>query len=280
MSILYLMTILITMAGQSIAKKEYAKRGTRSVFLFNMVSALAAVVFFILTSKEITWNSRLIPYSFFFALSYAASCVFGILAVATGPLSLTSLIVSYSLLIPTVYGLTFLKDPIGVGLIPGIFILLISLALINKKDEKIEIQPKWILFVSLSAIGNGMCSTVQKIQQVEFGGDYKNEFMIIALLMVCLLFAVIAFFKKETVGSEIKISLICGGMFGVLNGIMNLFVMILSGKMPVSLMFPVISAGQIIVTYLMAKTIYKEILSRKQLYGLIAGIISIVFLNI
>lgn len=268
------------MAGQSAAKKEYAKRGARTVFLFNMISAFAAVIFFVITSKEIIWNIKLIPYSFFFALSYGTSCVFGILAVATGPLSLTSLIVSYSLLIPTAYGLIFLKDPVGTGLIPGIIILLISLALINKKDEKIVIQPKWVLFVSLSAIGNGMCSTVQKIQQVEFESAYKNEFMIIALLIVCVLFAVITFVKKETEGTDIKASLICGGLFGVLNGIMNLFVMILSEKMPVSLMFPIISAGQIIVTYLMAKTVYEEKLSRKQLYGLILGIISIVFLNI
>ena len=104
--------------------------------------------------------------------------------------------------------------------------------------------------------------------------------MIIALMMVFLLFAVITFFKKENVREEIKPTLIFGGMLGILNGITNLFVMILSAKMPVSLMFPVISAGQIIVTYLMAKTIYKESLSKKQLYGLITGVVSIVLLNI
>ena len=53
--------------------------------------------------------------------------------------------------------------------------------------------------------------------------------------------------------------------FGAANGAVNLFVMILSNIMPVSLMFPLISAGGIIITYLISKFIYKENLTKNYL---------------
>ena len=65
-----------------------------------------------------------------------------------------------------------------------------------------------------------------------------------------------------------------------MNGIVNLFVMILSGKMPVALMFPLISAGGIIVTYIVSRFFYKEKLTKMQFAGFILGIASVVFLHI
>lgn len=59
----------------------------------------------------------------------------------------------------------------------------------------------------------------------------------------------------------------------------NLFVMILTGLMPVSLMYPLISAGGIIVTYIVSKFFYKESLTKAQLIGFILGIGSVVLLN-
>ena len=66
----------------------------------------------------------------------------------------------------------------------GLGLLAISLFLVNKKNDKCPITPKWLLFVFLSFTGNGLCSTFQKMQQIAFGGAYKNEFMIISLAIV------------------------------------------------------------------------------------------------
>lgn len=71
-------------------------------------------------------------------------------------------------------------------------------------------------------------------------------------------------------------ALICG----LLNGMVNLFVMILSSSMPVSVMFPLISAGGLVVTYLVSRFVYKESLTKLQFVGFILGLAAIVFLNI
>lgn len=239
------------------------------------------MTFFVITSGGFKWEAGLIPYALGFALSYGTSTVFSVLATSTGALSLTALIISFSLMIPTFYGLIFLNDPVSIGLIPGIALLLISLVLINKKSESIKITRRWLVYVFLAFVGNGMCSTVQKMQQVAFDGKYKNEFMIIALASVCFGLFIASLIKEK---SYIKRCAKAGWYFaigcGLTNGAVNLFVMVLSGKMPVSLMFPLISAGGIIITYFVSRFVYKEKLTKTQLIGFVLGVCSVVLLNI
>ena len=282
MNAILLITIVLGITAQDITKKIYNKKSAHpSTYLFAMLSASAAAIFFLITSGKLEFNAEIIPYSIAFATAYTTGVVASVIAIASGPLSLTSLIVSFSLMLPTLYGLIFLDDPISIGLFPGIFLLIISLFLINKRDAEVKINVKWVISVILAFAGNGFCTVFQKMQQVRFDGGYKNEFMIIALAItaiICFAMALIKerhFIKKQSVGG-CALALVCGAA----NGTVNLLVMILSGLMPVSLMFPIISAGGIVVTFIISTTIYKEKLSRLQLIGFILGTVSVVLLNI
>ena len=282
MNIFYLISIIIGVSAQNIIKKPYTdKTNGKGVYFFSLLTSLSAMLFFVLISRGLNFEIRILPYSLLFALSYALTTVFSVLSVACGSLSLTSLIISYSLMIPTFYGLIFLNDDISIGLFPGIALLALSLLLINKKSDDSPITLKWLIYVLLAFIGNGMCTVSQKMQQVAFDGEYKNEFMILALAVVSIILALLIIASER---KEIKtyakfgwhLSIICG----IMNGAVNLFVMLLSGKMPASLMFPLISAGGIIVTYIVSRFFYKEKLTKTQLCGFILGTISVVFLNI
>lgn len=134
--------------------------------------------------------------------------------------------------------------------------------------------------ISILSFGNGMCSVIQKMQQVAYNGGYKNEFMIIALAAVVILLSILVLVKERR---EIKIYAQAGWHIafacGIANGIVNLLVMILSAMMPVSVMFPMISAGGIIITYLISRFFYKEKLTKDQFVGFLVGITSIVFMS-
>ena len=281
MDILYLLAIILGISGQSIVKKPYTqKTNGAGVYFFNTLLSAAALLFFVVTSSKFSFDISFIPYSIGFAVSFAVSSVFMVLAIAYGSLSLTSLFISYSLMIPTFYGL-IIGDTVSTGFIPGMLLLVISLFLTNKSDEKAKISLKWIICVFLSFFGNGMCTVVQKMQQIASNGAYKNEFMIVALAIVTVVMLIMSVLKERT---EIKFfaksgwhwAIICGA----LNGMVNLFVMILSGKMPVSLMFPLISAGGLIVTYIVSRFFYKEKLTKIQFIGFIFGLMAVVFLNV
>ena len=58
------------------------------------------------------------------------------------------------------------------------------------------------------------------------------------------------------------------------------FVMIRSGRLAVSLMFLLISAGGLVITYLVSRFIYKEKLTKIQFIGFVLGLSAVVFLNI
>ena len=283
MKLIYLISVILGISGQNIAKKAFShKTGGGGVFTFSTLCALASMLFFLLTATKPVWNAALLPYALFFALSYGTASIFGVLALSCGPLSLTALISSFSLMIPTFYGLLFLQDPVSFGLYPGLALLAASLFLINKKGKHEDrLSLKWFVYVLLAFLGNGLCSVAQAMQQKHFQGQFKNEFMIMALAFVVMIMGVAALLKeRRDLGDYCKAGWYLSLGCGALNGMVNLFVMILTGLMSVSLMFPLISVGGIVVTFTVSKVFYKEKLSTAQHIGFLLGIGAIVFLNL
>ena len=105
-------------------------------------------------------------------------------------------------------------------------------------------------------------------------------YMIVALMIVTMIFLGIAIGRKEKIKEGIGICTGFGALRGVANGIVNLLVMVLTGVIPNAILFPSISAGGIVLGFLIAVVIYKERLSKKQLIGYAIGTISVVLLNL
>ncbi len=279
MQYLLLFIVVVFASAQSIIQKQYSvKKQDPNVFTFCGFFALSALLFFVVSSGfKFNWEWGVLPYALGFGFTYGLSCICGILAINCGPMGITLLISSYSLLVPTFYGIIFLKDPIGITTYIGIFLLAVTLFLLNFKNEKIHFSLKWIVCVILSFIGNGMCSTVQKMQQMKFEGSYKNELMIIALIFVALMMFTAAIIKKEKISFR---GLPYAFPKGIANGIVNLLVMVLTGSIPNAILFPVISAGGIVIGFFVSLFVYKEKLSKMQYIGYALGVMSVILLNI
>lgn len=282
MEYLILLIIIIAQTCCGIFTKLYnIKTGNRSAFVYGGCTAFVAAMFFLATSKKLEFSPEFLGYSVGFGTAFATALICTALAIRYGPMALTTLMTSLALMIPTLYGIICLKEPVGISLILGLLMLVLSLCLINlKKDDK-KVSPKWALFAGLAFLGNGMCSTIQKMEQVAFNGAYKNEFMIVALLMVSVVAFIIAFATEK---KEIAYCIKKGGIhtlcYGIFNGLLNLLVMVLGNMMPASLMFPLISAFGIIGSFIVGRFMFKEKLNAMQLAGLLAGIVSIVFFNL
>jgi uncharacterized membrane protein len=278
---LLLIAVILGVTIQQMTKKSYNLKIENGAYGFGAMSSLMALIVFMITSGgNLDFKWSLVPYSFLFAISYTDGVVFSILAIVEGPLALTSLMIQYSLMIPTIYGFFGNAKP-SVFLVIGIVFLLVSLVFINlnKKGGK-GINLKWGIYAFLAFLGNGFCSTFQMIQQDKFDGGYKSEFMIIALIISIVVLGVAALcterkgiVKKVTTGAHWYI--ICG----LANGLVNLFMLFLANY-PASIVFPVVSAGGIVTTALAGIIIYREKLSVMQIIGMVLGTASIVFLNL
>lgn len=137
LNVLYLQVIILAASGQGVVQKPYTRKvGGKGPFFFNTLISAAALLFFVITSSGLHFEAGILPYSAVFAVCYAAASVATVLAIAWGSLSLTLLFIAYSLIMPTLYGLFFLKDLVGAGFVPGLMLLFISIFLINKKRRR------------------------------------------------------------------------------------------------------------------------------------------------
>ena len=124
--------------------------------------------------------------------------------------------------------------------------------------------------------------TVQKLFQLEDGGVHTNEFMICSLVIVALSVLVfVASAERKKFKNIIKNrSIIWPFLCGTGNGVANQLTMILAISLPASFLYPVQSAGAIILTAIVSILIYREKLSSFQKIGFVLGIFAIIVFNI
>ncbi len=279
-----LVIIIFTLAAQDTTKKLYSKQHACGDFTFAFACTLVALLFFAVTgAKKFNFSRDYIIYAILFGISYSVFMVFSLLAVRTGPLSLSALIISCSLVLPTLYGLMVLNESFGIFLMLGLGCLLLSLLLVNmtQKGEIKKVNLKWLLFVFLAFLGNGFCSVIQKAQQIKCNAQYKNEFMIVALILSSVILMITALYREKNrfvthLKTGFPFYVICGGS----NALTNVFVLSLANTMRASVMFPIISSGSLIATFLISVGCFKEKLTKLQYIGVLLGVISVILLNI
>ena len=276
--------LLLTL--QKVTQKRYNTICKSGALLFSgMISLCAMLVFAAVVTVDRAWNwtPHLILPAVGFGLSYAAATVFTVLAIRNGSLARTTLVTSYSLLIPALAGLLVLREPLKGTMLAGILILVLALWLTNHRRSDGKVTLKWVVFVTLSFAGNGLCSTVQKLapHYIAEAKLYQNMYMIAALGLSSAVLITASFLMKETdrkttLHRGAPLALICG----LCNGGVNILVLYLNARIPASVMFPVISAGQIILVCLYSLPFCREHFTKKQWAGFAVGILSAVLLNL
>lgn len=291
MEYIFLLITIVLVSAQNILAKQYNVKTKRpDALLLGFFSVLFALVFFLADAGieygfKLRFSWEIVPYSVGFAVTYSMAVIGGIYAVQLGSLAVSSLISSYSLLIPTFYGVLFLNEDLSWA---GLALLCISIFLINKSSGKstVHFTLKWVIALLLSFSGNGLCSTVQKMQQLAFKNadyDFKNEFMIIALAIAAVILFVawiVAVRNSKPEKITLKNSFLFGAPRGIANGIVNLLMIILAGTLPATILYPTVSAGGIVLGFFVAMFVYKEKLSSPQLVGYGIGVVSVILLNL
>ncbi len=289
----FILLILITavcLSMQDIFKKCYScvsEHKKMGIYTYYLISVLVAMVVFLANyGGDAFFEPKMIPYACGFAVSYFCAVFFTLKAIEVGSLSLTSLIISYSLLIPSLYGIIFLGEKITAIKIIGYVMLSVSLFCV--KPGKVELNSnraankKMCLYIAIAFVGNGLCSTLQKVYQLESGGRGKSEFMLISLGIVAAAFFVLRLMHRKTERVFLPTAE-NGGWYGaavgLCNGIVNWLMMVMASK-PASIVYPSVSAGAIVLTLIASKVFFKERHTRIQDFSFVIGVFSIIFLNI
>lgn len=287
MNYLLLFLTALFIVFQKVIQDRYNAKCRSGVFFFSGMISFFAMCFFMAVNRDWTWSNELIVPAVSFGLSYAAATVFVVLAIKCGSLAKTTLITSYSLLVPAFAGLVILREPIGIPMIAGMILLVLSLWLTNHRKKtsdapREKFSLKWLVFVLLGFVGNGMCSTVQKLAPHYLGADVNLTLStIVALGLSTVVLIAASFLTKET---DLKATLRVGAPLslfcGLFNGAVNYLAIYLNQFIPASVMFPVLSAGELILIVPYSLLVRRERFNAKQWAGFAVGVVSVVLLNL
>lgn len=286
MDYLLLGVVLLCTTINMVALKQFTLKNTHPAApaIFNVEMAATMLIgFWILNGGRYVWHLPTVLYALVFSVGITLYAQYSMQAVANGPLGITNLLLNYSLLLPALAGVLFWQEKVSVGLILGLILLLISLALLNARpgDTDKRFSWKWILYVLLGFFGNGACSISQKMHQQAYPEQYRCEFMMTAML-ITMLFCLLRFIplQKRGLAKSLRSGVQWAIVYGVGNTIVNFLVMVLCLRMNASILFPTIAAGGILLNLLIALTVYRERLNRFQTAAFLTGVGSVILLNL
>lgn len=268
----------ICTVGQATFTKIASSKGkTTGSMHINTLKVGASLIFFLLISSfklQIHMPTMLFASVYGFALFF--STLFGYMALMHGSMALTSLIVSYSVIIPCIFGIILLDEAVSFTRIFGIVLLLISMYLLKQQAENAKMSKQWFIYVVITFLCNGICSVIEKLHQTVYPSSYCNEFMICSLCVTFILFLIITICKNEEKGTGVMRYAVIAG---ILMGIGNYLTLVLSSKVDATVLFPMISAFSMLCNVIVSKFYFKDKFNVTQLTGIGIGVFSVLLIK-
>ncbi len=285
----YLLLILASLlfGAQFMAVKAYEKLGGQGVNAsakFSAVSCLFAFfIFFFANGCRLQFSTFSVVVALLFAAVGIACNIAGLKTLALGDIAVYSLFMMLGgMMVPFLYGVVFLKEPISGWGIAGLVLLTVALVLpvFGKKKGKGNAL-FYVLCVALFVL-NGLSSTLSKIHQVDGRGVGTLDFTVLIFGIQCVLAGAVwlttkLFAKKKPpvpVPAEgesdaakhlkkmIVGTLLCGLFFAAMNGTAP-FLQVLSAKyVNATAQYPIITGGTLVFSAILGRIIYKEKLSK------------------
>ena len=289
---LFVITLVCAVASSNY-KAYYVKKTMKNEseqYSFNAgASLVCALVLFLLSGCKIEMSLYSLLLGLAFGIVTMLNAIMNAKAIKIGPLGYTTVIVSLSTAITALSGAIFWHETLNTFKVIGIVLMLACFALAVDTDNKDGKKANWTWFL-FCIITLLTCAGIGLLQKVHQTSEYKNElmgFLIVAFVTssIISLGGYFAFKRQEnTIAKEkatkkwvlnfILALLICGvGVAG--NNAINLY---LSGVIDAAIFFPIANGVPLLCSLLVSFVLFKERLKKKQLWGLLVGIVAIVCL--
>lgn len=293
-ALLLIFSVIMSLLSCGILRNEFCKKelaGNSDLYIFNTVnSVLSAITLFIVAAVS---GSLCVPSVYtllmgiMFGFATALCAILCMIALESGPLSYTNVIVSCAMVIPALSGLVLYGEAVSAWQWVGIAMMIVSIVLaVDSDNEGSGASLKWLLLCLGAFIGSGSVGVMQKLHQNSVYKDELGVFLVIAFVASALFSLALTFYYSRVRGEAITvirapklkkfaiISFISGVGFALVNQI-NMY---LAGVMDAIVFYPVVNGASLILTTAAGIILWKEKLSKRQWCGLIAGGIAIFLL--
>ena len=275
MNYLLLVISISSMVTQDSLLNFFSKKKLNSridTFYFN--SFLYLVVF--LLSLIVAIGTPISVYSVLLGLLFGTITFLTIFckltALSRGPLHLTVMIVTSSMILPAMSDVLIWHEPFHFGKAIAMLLLLLFIRISLGKDHSSVYQKGWLFFCFCAFLGDGTVGIMQTIHQRSTHQAELFWFLSSAFFCAFILSGILTIGKKKSVSfklADFGIIIIAGGATFAAN-FLNLK---LSGVLPSQLFFPLINGSSIIITGILSVTIFREKFTIRQLIGMFGGLV-------
>ncbi len=267
----------------------------KGILLFQAILNLCSgVLFFCSSGLGLRMSGSLWVMAVLFGVfAYVASACYA-LSMQKGPLSLSAILLSMSLIWPLLYSAVGNHEHFTGLQIVGVLLMLATLALSAISPEKGEQRRAtllWLVIALAAFFANGVTATQQKMTVVNYSEKAAMQMMGIGYLISTALFLTHYFVKAGKQGEEgggicgfsmRDKMLVFGLSFGAgsLSFLGNLINGGLCAVVPGAILYPCVNGGLCLMTSVISFLFFKEKLTKWKALAMVTGITAIVLLNL
>lgn len=289
--ILLVLAAILVFGVQTLCFKAFSRhymKNLASYMAFNSLYFAAIVIAFAAIGLNLNGLHTL---TLILGASFGAGFVVTIFlymkAMDNGPLALSSLVFSFGLLVPILFGALFWNE--GVSLLQGAALLLLFftfwLGSNTAEDPTRRINVRWMAFSIGAMLCNGALAALVKAHQMSLPGLEVREFLAVAFGTAALLSMAVFLWRRFK--SHEKVQHLKGRVFALLvlgtgatTAAGNLVMLILSGRIPAVVQFPVVNGGIVFLSSILSVVLFKERMTRRAWAGMTLGLAAMVLISL
>ena len=290
----YFLIILLLRLPQNIFNKRSSGivRGAPAYFAYGayryLLSGGMALVLLLFAGGFSGVSLKALAISAIGAVALGSNLFFGLEALKSGAMVLSSMAGSAGLLLPCVFGIFMFDEPMSLMQLFGILLLIFSGWLLIGYSKKLKgsFTPRTMLLLIGSMLSNGFTMVAQKMFSKYFPDVSVSVFSFLAfgLVGVGMCVGLVPQLTKKEKREEIKklpkALWFYGAGLSTILLIINQLATIAAKVIPSAIMFPINDGGATIITALTGAVVFKEKLTARSVAGLALGIASLIVINL
>lgn len=287
----FLLLLPVLVATKVLLQGHYSKARVRSLcdtffltgFIFASIAAITGALFFRVLPSVSTILFALLfgVVNYVYQVSYAS-------AFRAGPVSLTSIICNFNMIVIVPFSALVFKEEIGPFQWIGFTFVAAAMVLLNKPSNGTEKKAnlKWLLLSILTMVTSGFTGILQSAYGKYFPSEEKDSFIVIGYIVAALLCFATAFSVKKIKKTDFfKVDpKFIGGIavIGAALGLYNILIIEVQARQyfPASVLFPVLSVLNFIMTLAASILFLKERIRLRQWIGVLVGACAVVLMNL
>lgn len=290
----YFLIILLLRLPQNIFNKRSSGivRGAPAYFAYGayryLLSGGMALVLLLFAGGFSGVSLKALAISAIGAVALGSNLFFGLEALKSGAMVLSSMAGSAGLLLPCVFGIFMFDEPMSLMQLFGILLLIFSGWLLIGYSKKLKgsFTPRTMLLLIGSMLSNGFAMVAQKMFSKYLPDVSVSVFSFLAFglvgagMCVGLVPQLTKKEKREEIKKLPKALWFYGAGLSTILLIINQLATIAAKVIPSAIMFPINDGGATIITALTGAVVFKEKLTARSVAGLALGIASLIVINL